>query len=66
MKPVEGEWKLPTTMNTNIAAVVMQPDYDVEVEIKTRQGFEDVRWVINLRASENIFALVTEDKSEIG
>lgn len=33
--------------------------------IKTRQGFEDIKWVINQRTSENIFALVTEDKGEI-
>ncbi|KAI1347985.1 cytochrome P450 [Xylaria sp. FL0043] len=64
MKPAEGEWKIPTTMNTNVAAVVMQPDHDVDVEIKTRQGFEDIKWVINLRTSENVFALVTEDKGE--
>ncbi|KAJ3577445.1 hypothetical protein NPX13_g3121 [Xylaria arbuscula] len=62
MKPVEGEWKIPTAKNTNVAAVVMQPDYDVDVEIKTREGFEDIKWVINLQTSENIFALVTEDK----
>lgn len=65
MKPVEGEWRLPTTMNTNVAAVVMQPDHDMDVEIKTRQGFEDVKWAIDLRTSENIFALVTEDKGNI-
>ncbi|KAI1109257.1 cytochrome P450 [Nemania sp. NC0429] len=65
MKPVAGEWRLPTTMNTNVAAVVMQPDHDVDVEIRTRQGFEDVEWAISLRTSENIFALVTEDKGDV-
>ncbi|KAF2970322.1 hypothetical protein GQX73_g3177 [Xylaria multiplex] len=64
MKPTGGEWKLPTTMNTNVAAVVMQPDHDIDVEIKTREGFEDNKWVVNLRASENIFVLVTEDNAE--
>ncbi|RYC54132.1 hypothetical protein CHU98_g12077 [Xylaria longipes] len=64
MKPTGGEWKLPTTMNTNVAAVVMQPDHDIDVEIKIRPGFEDIKWVTNLRASENIFALVTEDTGE--
>jgi len=43
MKPVKGNWKLPTTMNTNVAAVVMEPDDDIEVEITTRLGFEDVK-----------------------
>lgn len=64
MKPVAGEWKLPTTANTNVAAVVMEPDNDVEVEIKAREGFEGVKWVIRLDASEKIFAMVTEDTAE--
>ncbi|KAI1748058.1 cytochrome P450 [Xylaria castorea] len=66
MKPTSagGSWKLPTTRNTNIATVVMQPDEDVEVEIKARHGFEDVKWNIILRESDNIFAMVTEDSVE--
>jgi len=64
MTPVEGEWRLPTAHNTNVAAVVMEPDDDIEVEIKTRQGFEDVKWVINLDKSDKIFAMVTEDNDE--
>lgn len=65
MKPVEGNWTLPTVMNTNVASVVMEPDFDIEVEIKTRQGFEDVKWVINLDSSDKVFALVTEDSAEM-
>lgn len=64
MKPVDGEWKLPTTANTNVAAVVMEPDDDIQVEIKTRQGFEDVKWAIQLNKSDKIFAIVTEDSGE--
>ncbi|CRG92635.1 25-hydroxycholesterol 7-alpha-hydroxylase [Talaromyces islandicus] len=64
MTPVEGEWKFPTTANTNVAAVVMEPDNDIEVEIKARQGFEDTNWVINLNKSDKIFAMVTEDSNE--
>lgn len=64
MKPAAGEWKLPTTANTNVAAVVMEPDDDIEVEIKTREGFEGVKWVIRLDDSEKIFAMVTEDTAE--
>ncbi|KAI0157816.1 putative cytochrome P450 [Xylariaceae sp. FL1272] len=52
MKPARGSWTLPTAMNTNIAAVVMQPDHDIEVDITVR------------RESEAIFALVTEDHDE--
>ncbi|KAL7620711.1 hypothetical protein AAE478_009708 [Parahypoxylon ruwenzoriense] len=55
MKPVKGDWTLPTTASTNVAAVVMEPDDDIGVEIKIRQGFEDVKWAINLHKSEKIF-----------
>lgn len=61
MKPVGGRWKLPTTANTNVAAVIMEPDDDVQVEVKTRQGFEGVKWAIKLDKSEKVFAMVTED-----
>ncbi|EFZ03033.1 cytochrome P450 [Metarhizium robertsii] len=61
VKPVGGEWKHPTTANTNVAAVVMEPDDDIEVEVKTREGFAHVKWVITLEKSEKIFAIVTED-----
>lgn len=66
MKPVDGgDWKLPTSLATNVAAVIMEPDDDIDVEIKTREGFEDVRWAITLDKSEKIFAMVTEDVGEI-
>ncbi|KAI1103911.1 cytochrome P450 [Jackrogersella minutella] len=65
MTPVGGDWKLPTTANTNVAAVVMEPDNDIQVEVKTRQGFEDVQWSINLNKSEKTFAMVTEDNVDI-
>ncbi|KAI0378109.1 cytochrome P450 [Hypomontagnella monticulosa] len=64
MKPVGGHWKLPTTANTNVAAVVMEPDNDVDVEITTRKGFEEVKWDISLNKSDKIFAMVTEDSGE--
>ncbi|KAI1153113.1 putative cytochrome P450 [Nemania diffusa] len=66
MDPVEGKWRLPTTMNTNVAAVVMQPDDDVEVNITERPGHGDASWVIGLRESEKVFALVSEDQDETG
>lgn len=58
-----GEWKYPTSKNTNVAAVVMQPDEDIEVEIKTREDFENsqIEWAITLDGTGKTFALVTED-----
>lgn len=61
MKPLEGEWKFPTTANTNVAAAVMGPDYDVDVEVATREVFKGVRWAVRLEASDKTFAIVTED-----
>lgn len=40
IKPMVGEWKLPTTANTNVAAVTTEPDNDVQVEIKAREGVQ--------------------------
>lgn len=61
MKPVNGDWKHPTTLNTNVAAVVMEPDDDIRVKVKTRPGFEDVKRAIELDKPEKIFAMVTAD-----
>jgi cytochrome P450 len=63
IEPVEGVWKHPSAINTNVAAVVMQPDDDIEVELKTREGLEDVEWEVNLRKSETVFPIVTEDQN---
>ncbi|KJZ72490.1 hypothetical protein HIM_08159 [Hirsutella minnesotensis 3608] len=64
MSPVGGVWKLPTTINTNAAAVMMEPDHDIDVEVKMREGYEGVKWDIQLRKSERIFAMVAEDSPE--
>ncbi|KAI1264517.1 cytochrome P450 [Xylariaceae sp. FL1019] len=64
MKPAQGLWTLPTTMHTNVAAVVMQPDNDLEVEVTQRAGHDNVSWEIGLRESEKVFALVSEDHDE--
>ncbi|EON98688.1 putative cytochrome p450 protein [Phaeoacremonium minimum UCRPA7] len=64
LTPVKGVWKAPTTNNTNIATVIMEPDDDIQVVVKTRPGFEGVKWAIKLDRSEKIFAMVTEDTGE--
>lgn len=61
MVPTAGEWTLPKTDNTNVAAVVMEPDSDVEVEVSAREGFEGGQWTFGLKDSEMIFAVVAED-----
>jgi len=54
--------QLPTAsggnvMNTIVASVVMRPDDDIEVDVKIRQGFEDVQWAVNLRRLDKNFAI---------
>lgn len=65
MIPTGGEWFLPKSDNTNMAAVVMEPDTDVEVEVSARKGFEDGRWMYDLKDSETVFAIVAEDRPDL-
>ncbi|KAK4189459.1 cytochrome P450 [Podospora australis] len=63
MKPVKGKWELPSAHNTSAATVIMEPDFDLDVEVATRKGFEDVtKWDVTLKKSDAFFALVTEDQ----
>jgi len=64
MAPTAGEWSMPKTDNTNVAAVIMEPDTDIEVEVSARKGFEDGRWAFGLKDSGKIFAIVAEDRAE--
>jgi cytochrome P450 len=64
LTPTANEWILPTAFNTKLAAAVMEPDTDIEVELSTRKGFEDGRWAFQLGESEIVFALVAEDRSD--
>ncbi|KAK4169789.1 25-hydroxycholesterol 7-alpha-hydroxylase [Cladorrhinum sp. PSN259] len=61
MKPVGGEWKLPSIDNSPIAGAVLNPDNDIDVEITLRGGMEGVKWNVSLETSEKVFAMVTED-----
>ena len=60
--PTSGEWTLPGTEKTNVAAVMMEPDTDVEVLVCCRKGFEEDHWEINLEDSDSAFAVVAEDR----
>ena len=62
-RSVTGRWIAPTTKNTNVAAVLMEPDTDLKVEVTPRKGFEDGKWEFALQDSEMVFAVAAEDKS---
>ena len=61
VKPVSGQWELPSVASTNIASVIMNPDTDPEVEVKPRRGFEGSTWTVAVNDSTKTFALVAED-----
>lgn len=61
LAPSGGEWSMPTTERTKQAAIILEPDRDIEVEVSARKGFEHGRWAFGLRNSGMVFAIVTED-----
>ena len=46
--PVAGEWRIPAPKDGNIAAAVMFPGADVEVDVRARKGFEEGSWAFGL------------------
>ena len=63
MRPLNnGPWIAPTTKKTNIALVITEPDYDFEVEVMPRAGFEDGWWEFRLKGSISSFGIVAEDQ----
>lgn len=64
MTPVSGEWATLSNKFANIAAVVTEPDHDIEVDVTPRKGFEGGRWEFGLQDSGIVFAMVAEDKND--
>ena len=48
IKPVSGEWKLPTAVQPSLAVNVFPPKEDVRVWMVPREGLEDVEWVFGV------------------
>ncbi|KAF7881739.1 uncharacterized protein EAF02_006427 [Botrytis sinoallii] len=44
MRPVEREWKLPKSDNTNVTTVIMEPDTDIDVVVSQRKEVGDGKW----------------------
>ena len=63
MHPVGGKWNFPSTDKSNIASAVMEPDYDIEVDVVPREGSQNQEWAFSLADSEMVFAVVAEDKA---
>ncbi|MCJ1470511.1 hypothetical protein MMC07_009157 [Pseudocyphellaria aurata] len=44
LRPARGPWRPPTPRQTSWATNIFPPQHDIEVQIRTRPGMEDVRW----------------------
>ena len=64
MVPVNGSWTPPSTDKGNMAAVIMEPDTEFEVNITLRKGYETGKWAFNLEDSEIAFAVAVEDRKD--
>ena len=62
MVPATGGWTLPTVEKTNVASVLMEPDTDLDVLVSRRKGWEQDRWSFGLETSDDVFAVVAEDR----
>lgn len=60
--PESGSWSPPTHTKTSIAAAVMEPDYDIPVNVEPRAGFEDGSWAFQLADSQMVFTATAEDQ----
>lgn len=63
MRPVNGgDWTFPTTANSNPATQVAQPDYELDMEVRNRPGFEKYNWNVELRKSTTVNAVLSGDR----
>ena len=61
MVPTAGIWSMPSTYNSNMAGVLMEPDTDIEVTVSPRKGFEEGHFACGLRDSDIVLAVAAED-----
>lgn len=62
IEPVTGQWTAPTTTGSaSAAAGAMEPNIDVEVNIRLRRDFEDEEWAFGLTDSDAVMAVSQDD-----
>ncbi|EHK21869.1 uncharacterized protein TRIVIDRAFT_230790 [Trichoderma virens Gv29-8] len=63
MRPVGGgDWVLPTTANSNPATQISQPDFELDMEVRNRPGFEKFSWEVILTKSNAVNAVLAGDR----
>ena len=63
MIPATDRWTLLTVEKRNVASVMMEPDTDLDVSVFRRKGWEQHRCSLALDASNDVFAVVAEDRA---
>ncbi|MCJ1244535.1 hypothetical protein MMC30_001733 [Trapelia coarctata] len=60
---IRGDPAIPqmTAEKAHVVAAVEQPDYEIEVKVKARKGFEEGEWSFRLDDSDVVFATAAED-----
>ena len=60
-----GDWYMPSMEGTKQAALVIEPEHDIEVHVSPRKGLEDGCWTFGLKNSGTIFTIVSEDAEKV-
>jgi cytochrome P450 len=66
MSPVSGEWRMPPQNASNLAAAIMCPGRDVDVDITPRKGYEDGHWAFQLIDLTTSFGASTDNDDPTG
>ncbi|RYP60717.1 hypothetical protein DL770_009940 [Monosporascus sp. CRB-9-2] len=59
VRPVSGNWVVPTTAKSNPGASMQQPDYDLDIEIRAHNNRQ--KWAISLSGSDKPMMVSAED-----
>jgi cytochrome P450 len=62
VEPVGGKWVCPTMNKVGLWESTPMPDFDVEVEVKPRDGLEGVEWKVLISGSDKAIKLSVEDE----
>ncbi|KAI5861023.1 cytochrome P450 [Durotheca rogersii] len=63
IQPRSGRWVAPTTAKSNPGTSVEQPDYDIDVEIRSR---DHRRWAVTMSGSDKPMMISAEDIAAVG
>lgn len=63
MRPANGKkWILPTTTKSNAVAQVSQPDFELDMEICNRAGYDEYNWKVEVSSSRKVSTVLPDDK----